>query len=355
MARRSEGFRIVPGRRATDPFYLRFSHGGRRFFLSTRTRDPRLAERNAAAIYAYVTSGRVAAPALTDPSSLKEAVARYLAGVEATGSHERYAMQHVHMRAHLLRHFTTLAQLEDAGMWQDYVELRAGERVLGSTIGKELSTLRQLATWCKDRNLIQKVPTVRGPRRTSDYQALCLDPDQIEAVLAALPERVERGPSTGRPIRARYILAWETSLRPATLARLLVDDYDSKLKRLRIRDSADKARFGRELPLTERAWRTIEAVLPKSGLIFGAARPGTTLKTAARVAGLPEPLALRVSPKTFRHSRVTQLASATTDLRGIAYLAGHRNLTTTSRYVHGDVRAAERVLQAVAQTRPSPT
>ena len=58
---------------------------------------------------------------------------------------------------------------------------------------------------------------------------------------------------------------------------------------------------------------------------------------------------------TLAFVRSSRRSHADTDLRGIAYLAGHRDLVTTSRYVHGDVYAAERVLRAVAQLMPRET
>ena len=78
---------------------------------------------------------------------------------------------------------------------------------------------------------------------------------------AALPEKVVHGKCAGQPIRA--------ALRPATIERLKVEDYDRARKRVTIRDSADKARFGRELPLTERAWKALEKCARSRGRSSG--------------------------------------------------------------------------------------
>jgi hypothetical protein len=196
--------------------------------------------------------------------------------------------------------------------------------------------------------MITSVPDHKGPRATSDYQPLCLEPEQIGAILAALPERVHKGRRAGDPIRAYYTLLWETGLRPATLARLQAADYVRPRGVLVIRSSADKARYGREVPLSEAARAALDAVCSETGSIFGRRDYRDSLKRAAARAGLPPEISRRVSPYTFRHSRISQLAWVTNDLRGVAYLAGHRDLTTTSRYVHGNVDAGRRVLEAVA-------
>jgi len=347
MTRSAEGWRVVRGRRPDDPLYVRFRHGGQRYFLSTGERAGEAAAKKAASIYSEVVSGRRnVGSALGSRTPLDELVASYLAHTEATGSAERLEMQRLHFRVHLLPFFRSLEEVGAEASWADFHAHRSRAGASARTIAKELSTLRSFAKWARQRQVLAAVPDYRGPRATSDFQALCLEPEQIEAIIGALPEVVSRGPAAGRPIRSRFVFAWETGLRPASIARVRVDDYDRSRKRLRIRDSADKARFGRELPLTERAWQAVEAATPVDGLIFGPAKLRDTLKAAARAAGLPAAIAKQVTPYTFRHSRITHLASVTTDLRGVAYLAGHKNLATTSHYVHGNVKAGERVLAA---------
>ena len=347
MGRATEGWRVVAGRRKRDNLYVRFRHAGQRYYLSTGTRDPGDAARQAAAIYAEVVSGRRRPEAaVSSRTPLPELVASYLEHIEATGSAERFSMQAQHFRVHLLPFFRSLAEVGSEAAWSDFAARRRRAGAAPRTIAKEISSLRSFARWCRQRHVLEAVPEYRAPKATSDYSALCLEPEQVEALLAALPEEAEKGRHAGKAVRARFEFAWETALRPATIERLRVGDYDRARKRLRIRDSADKARFGRELPLTERAWKALETVCPAEGLIFGTARFRESLKIAAKASGLPEEVAKQVTPYTFRHSRITHLASVTTDLRGVAYLAGHKDLTTTSHYVHGNVKAGERVLAA---------
>jgi integrase len=142
-------------------------------------------------------------------------------------------------------------------------------------------------------------------------------------------------------------VAWETGLRPATIAALRApDDYRRGARELVIRDEEDKARFGRRLPLTARARKVLDRVCPDVGVIFGRHDARAPFATAAKVAKLDH-----VTPYDLRHSRLTLWGSTSTDLTAIGYLAGHRHATTTARYVHQARRGAEEVLRAAGGFR----
>ena len=82
-------------------------------------------------------------------------------------------------------------------------------------------------------------------------------------------------------------MAWETALRPRTIARLTAPgDYHRGATTLQIRDEIDKNRFGRELPLTDTARAALDSVCPTSGLIFGHHDCTMLLRRAAKAAGI---------------------------------------------------------------------
>ncbi len=115
-----------------------------------------------------------------------------------------------------------------------------------------------------------------------------------------------------------------------------------------MRDEADKVRYGRHVPLSAQARTALDEVCPEVGLLFPERDLSSTLRAAARRAGLDEEKVERLSNYDFRHARLTYLASRTTNLTGLAFLAGHRQVTTTAKYVHGRFDAAEDVLAAAA-------
>jgi integrase len=136
------------------------------------------------------------------------------------------------------------------------------------------------------------------------------------------------------PVRDWYVVAWETALRPRTLAKLSApDDYRKGAATLLIRDEADKSCFGRELPLSDAARAALNRVCPKAGLLFGDHDRVMLLRRAAKAAGIDEHRAARISDYDFRHSRLTDLGQHSDNLAGVMYLAGHKQPATTARYL----------------------
>ncbi len=86
-----------------------------------------------------------------------------------------------------------------------------------------------------------------------------LSPDEMDAIVRALPERTR----DGQPLQAYFEIMRETGLRPGTLQRLRApDDYRPGAEFLRIRAEADKARYAREVPLTDRAREVLDELCP---------------------------------------------------------------------------------------------
>jgi hypothetical protein len=193
---------------------------------------------------------------------------------------------------------------------------------------------------------------VADPKRKR--QAVELGEDEVEAILAEVAEWSPGGKRGGPfPLRARYTVAFETALRPATLDAIMAPaDYRKGSAVLRIRDEIDKARFGREVPLSPRARAVLDALCPDRGPIFGAAEIyKRALKPAAgraAAAGTLDPEKARlVSPYDLRHARLTQWAvTSGGNLPGLMHLAGHKHATTTSKYIKAGRREAQRVIVA---------
>jgi integrase len=193
----------------------------------------------------------------------------------------------LYARRHFVPFFETLDRIKPPRV-AEYTRARLGE-VKRRTLLKELSALRGFLAWCVEVGHLAEAPRVPSPparaqgHAVHDRRVVELEAEEVAAILAHLPERGRGG---SRP-RAFYELMWETGLRTGTLARLSVpEDFERGRRVLTIRDEIDKARFGRELPLTARAVTVLDAIAPKRGLVFGQRDLRDALRRAARAAGL---------------------------------------------------------------------
>jgi len=354
MGRRAKGWEIRP-RGKKKVLYIRFRRAGVRYEISTGTSDVREADARAAEIYAEHLTRRPE-PKLDRPAKLhlSDVAAKWIPAIRgSTHASNTATLYELHLRAHLIAFFERLDNVS-TGTIGEYQRTRLKE-VTRATVIKERSTLASFLSWCKEQGLIPFVPEfppipkgALGHRAGARKQkAVDVSPEQVARFLAALPEM-----SIGKirqshrfPVRARYIVAWETGLRPSTLDKLSVPEHYKKGQRdLVITDSIDKARFGRSLPLTEAARAALDSVVTKKGLVFGRRCYRMYVSAARLAAEMPAGF----SPYDLRHGRALALTEASGNLPGVAFLLGHRKLTTTDRYLRATRRAADAVLASVA-------
>jgi integrase len=256
----------------------------------------------------------------------------------------------LHWTTHLIPFFGSAVSITKASI-AAYGRARL-RRVKRATLQKERSTLRGFLDWCVERGFLTSPidfpPLPKRAPGTAWHQnrrgaATELSPEECAMLLAVLPAwSVPRGGRVAFPVRARFIVAYETSLRPATLDALSVPEHWSRgSSTLIITDEIDKARFGRELPLTPTALAALESV-GKRGLIFGEHDYRYQLKKAAKQV-LPAAKARSFTGYDFRHAAGTHWAE-TGNLPAVAYMMGHTQLTTTNRYAKPNLRAAKNML-----------
>lgn len=153
---------------------------------------------------------------------------------------------------------------------------------------------------------------------------------------------------------AMLLTMYSAGLRRAELCRLKVSNIDSR--RMMIRIERSKGGVDRDVPLSQKLLQTLREyyrwMRPKTYLFPGtvnnwrADKPITTkviweaVKDAAERAGIEK----HVTPHTLRHCYATHLLEAGADLRTIQVLLGHKDIETTTIYLH----VSEKHLQTAA-------
>lgn len=356
MARPTEGFRLRP-HPITLIYQVRFTHDGHQGEYSTGERDPGAAAKEGARIYAEVISGRWVpgtGQGVRPGTPLEEIASKWIASLASTHDEKTVEQYEMYAGTHWTPFFGSLDRMVTPSV-VDYTRARLAE-VQRDTVKKELSAMRGFLAFCEEKPICNPPVYVPPPpkkatgtvsKRPHKADPVELEPQQVKKIIAALP--VWSTGRKGKPpfaVRARFIVAWETGLRPATLDELEAPgDYRRGARRLKVRDEIDKARFGRELPLTKEARAALDSVVRSEGLIFGCHDYRDYLKPAGKAVKIERWREL--SPYDFRHARGTQLTeSSGGNLPGVAFLLGHKQVTTTNKYVHGSLKAAERVLDS---------
>jgi site-specific recombinase XerC len=353
VARKSEGWKLR--KRAGRPYEARFTVEGREWNIGLGTHDRDEARAKASRAYADAVRGTLAPqrsrPTMAEGQRLIDVAGAWLAGLtldpRTIGCYEEYAIA-------LAEAFPTLGACtpEAIAAWQ----ARRLLEVKADTVRKQCSALRGIlehafrANLVRDQIVVPSIPkSERGtafskPRRVA---AEYLSPEECEAILAALPAR-----SRGRyPIRARFVVAYETGLRPEFLDVLAVPlHYQPGTPRIWIPADDDKRRMGRWVPISELAAAELDAVAPASGLVFGKHDYRPHVHAAAeRVLG--ETRAERFTMVHLRSARATHWLEETGNVPGVMRLLGWHRVETASRYVRGSDRAALAVVAESAQGR----
>jgi site-specific recombinase XerC len=349
MGRRSQGWSLR-WHKATGTWLVWWWQEGKRSERSTgirRRRDLEAARAEAARLYtAAITGTAQQRPAAAAHGRLRDWVAQWLADLPLR---PRTQVQYEVYSMLWLRRWQALTDLT-AQQLTAYMRLRLRE-TRGKSVRNELSALRNLLRWLVERGALASMPAVptvpvgalgcpyRQKRRT---RAPELSPAELRRWIAALPEQSSL---THWPIRARFVVAYETTLRPGTLDRLRVpENYSRGSKTLRVREEDDKEGMARDVPLSTAARKALDAVCPDVGLIFGAHRYDRYIKRAARRA-LPPHKAAIACGQHMRSAAITHMLEDSGNVPGVQYLAGHVRASTTALYVRPSIRAARDVLR----------
>lgn len=352
MARNPEGWRIRKAK-GSDLYEVYFRANGKRVFRSCGTSDPEQAAVEAARIYAHHVQRvlpRRAARGRGDSPPLEDLVASWLEQ-DSTIAPSTAKVWVIYGRRWCAL-WSSLAHVTDVTCLQ-YRNDRLRE-VIADTVRKETGALRRFLAWCTDNGHLEreiKVPFVSkkatGTRFAVRRRASApeLSPDEAEALIAALPKWSTSKKVPRFPVQARFLVAYETGLRQSFLDVLSVPEHYRKgAKRIRVTLEADKNRFERFVPLTQRARDALDAVCPAKGLVFGSHSYKDHIRAAAQEVLPPESAAVFTGTH-FRSARATHVLEQTGNVPGTMHLFGWKLVSTASKYTRASERAAEDVVR----------
>jgi len=359
MARQAQGWKLRLNKYGI--YQVRFRHQGQRREITTGERDIGLASKKAALIYSEVISGRwdrqlvIARPG----QPVDEVMAAWLESLQGLVAKQTYKFLERHARR-LARFYQTLDRVTGTA---DYSKARL-KVVKRSTVTKEISTLRRFMTWAAapEHKYITAVPALPYPgkdmpgtpdkERKHKTKAVPLSRREAMAILREMPEvseRARRGPHR-HSVRDFFIVLWETGLRPVTVEKIEAPThYRRGTPEIKITETIDKVAYERDIDVTPIAQAALDRWAKDIGPVFGAHDLRVPFRKACRAAAAKGKLekwkAEEATPYDFRHGRITDLLDQKkATLVGVAFLVGHKHITTTNKYTHPERRQAREAL-----------
>jgi integrase len=350
MARRAEGWKLILRGRI---YRVRFTYKGERYEITTGESDSRKAEIVAAQIYSDVVSGRVTVAengTLVHPTTaLDEMCADWIAAIEPELGRDTAATYMVYV-GHWAKFFQTIGNVT-TGRASNYGRERL-RTVTRTTVTKELSAFRRFLRWAFEQGMLREIPEIVMPAKKALGQRHAqgrrapthLSPEQVEAILAALPEKGRARGGVELVVRDFFVFCYETALRPeGTVSYLQESDFTSL--GLHIRPELDKNRWERTIPLSARAAAILTRLAQgKPERLFFGNRDRRDAWRCACVAALGE-IGKKINPYDLKHARVTSWFSEGKDPMGVRFLTGTNE--AIDKYAIPSRAAADRVMASL--------
>ncbi|ELI8237240.1 site-specific integrase [Yersinia enterocolitica] len=229
-----------------------------------------------------------------------------------------------------------------------------------STVNMALSALRGVAQAafylnCLDAETLARIRSVKRVNGDTQRKGRALDKQEIRALVQAAkqhPQHVRRC----RDI-AIVLALCGTGLRAGELVKLECRDYDNgiltvrqgkgrKYREIHVADAVDKA---------IRAWQKVSSKEAENALFSRIQRNGKAASQPLTTSGLTGILAelqltsgiARFTPHDMRRTFITRLLERGVDINTVRQLAGHSDISTTTRYDYRDedmkVKASQRL------------
>jgi len=326
-----------------------FYFNGQHIQKSTKQGNPRVARQMEAAHRTALAKGEVGLEERKPAPTLQEFSGRFMDAIATRCAEKPRTVEFYGQKLRRLLEFEPLAKARlskiDERLIESYVQLRA-KVVAPATVNRELATLRRLVRMAQEWKIIDRVPRfhmlagekIREFVLTHEQERLYLSvaPQPLNDVALLLLD-------TGLRVGEALALKWaDISLQPARGARF---GY------LQVRKGKSK-NAKRIVSITSRVRDMLEGRLSSSRSPYAfpgkqADKPilGTSMNhmhtKLRRMLKMSEEFVLH----SLRHTLLTRMGEAGTDVFTIMRIAGHSSVTVSQRYVHPTPEALERAFE----------
>ncbi|MFN2509937.1 MAG: tyrosine-type recombinase/integrase [Pyrinomonadaceae bacterium] len=329
-------------------YYYDFVLEGKRFQASTKQSNKAAAELIEAAVRTSLAEKRAGLKRPEPVPTLSEYALRFMTYIERHAAGKPRTIKFWREKLDRLLAYSPLAtanlnEIEES-LIQDYIESRH-KKVAPATINRELATLRRLLYRARKEKKIKSAPIItllKGER----CRTFVLSQQQESVYLAATPQ----------PLRDAALLLLDTGLRAGEALSLEWKDVHLEPAQgcrygyLHVR-SGKSAFATRNISLTPRVKEMLinRSLESKSAFVFAGEHGKPFLVTSlchqhnkVRTAlNLPQDFVVH----SLRHTMLTRLGEAGTDVFTIKQIAGHSSVKVSEKHVHPTPEGLERAFE----------
>lgn len=306
-------------------YWFEFSWRGQRIQESAKTTNKRAAEQIEAARRLQLAKGEVGIVERQVVPTLKNFLtARFLPWVQVECKSKPKTVSFYEQRVASLVKSRLANKPLDLITEEDITDFKKLSRNSLATTNRDLATLRKAGLWAVSIKLIQSFVKVRltPGEKSRDF---VLDYDQEEKYLSVVEE----------PLKTVALIMLDCGLRPEEVHRL---------KHEQIKDGKVVVFFGkggasrRTIELTSRINTALSKLGKDDDYVFPAPTKTGHINEDSLKKKHAKAIRLSALPKfvvySLRHTCITRWAQAGIDVAALKYLAGHRSISTTMKYVH---------------------
>jgi integrase len=321
-------------------YWIDVRHGGRRYRRSTGQKSRKAAVNMAAAAKTKLAQGDFGIFERDKPVDLRTLSKRFKAHIEKGAGLKASTVKHYKLEVEELRRFKPLADCRidriDSGLIQRFTEQRLST-VGPASVNRSLAVLKRMLRLAQEWNLLDRVPKIRMVKGEKHRDYVLSRKDE-EKYLSTAP----------RLLADAALLMLDTGLRSGEALALTWQSVtlDSGGESGAVFVAEGKTRYARRsVPLTARAARMLKARKSASAspFVFDGMKV-SSLSHLHRKHADSLGLGGEFVVHSLRHSYLTRMGELA-DAFTLKLLAGHADISTTSRYVHPETEAAERAVR----------